>query len=63
MSTMYGGSIFIYGKIDNDVKQISSKDNLFPILTSSVQELHTMIQNQQTQINQLLEILSRNGIS
>ena len=62
MSTMYGGSIFIYGKIDNDVKQLK-KDNLFPILTSSVQELHTMIQNQQTQINQLLEILSRNGIS
>jgi len=62
MSTMYGGSIFIYGKIDNDVKQLK-KDNLFPILTSSVQELHSMIQNQQTQINQLLEILSRNGIS
>ena len=62
LSVMVGGNIFIYGKIDNDVKQLK-KDHLFPVLTSSVQELHRIIQNQQSQIDSLLEILSRNNIN
>jgi hypothetical protein len=62
LSNMYGGSIFIYGKTDEDVKQLK-KDHFLPVLTSSVQELHKIITQQQTQINTLMEILERNGIT
>jgi hypothetical protein len=62
LSTMYGGSIFIYGKTDDDVKQLK-KDHFLPVLTSSVQELHKIITQQQNQINTLMEILERNGIN
>ena len=62
LSTMYGGSIFIYGKTDDDVKQLK-KDHFLPVLTSSVQELHKIITQQQQQIDTLMEILSRNGIN
>jgi len=62
LSTMYGGSLFVYGKTDEDVKQLK-KDHFLPVLTSSVQELHKIITQQQNQINTLMEILERNGIN
>ena len=56
------GEFFIYGYEVNDFKNLN-KDHFHAITISSVQELHKKIQEQQTQINQLLEILARNNIS
>jgi hypothetical protein len=36
---------------------------LTPICIKGIQELHTIIKNQQEEINTLKEILTRNGIS
>ena len=55
-------TLYIYGECSNDINSINY--NHISVLNSgSIQELHSIIQNQQTQINQLLEILSRNRIS
>ena len=56
------GEHFIYGYMVNDFKKIS-KDHFHAITISSVQELNRKIEQQQNQINQLLEILTRNNIS
>ena len=55
------GEHFIYGYEVDDFKKLS-KDHFHAITISSVQELHRKIEQQQEQINQLLEILSRNNI-
>ena len=56
------GEHFIYGHLVDDFKKLS-KDHFHALSISSIQELHRKIEQQQTQINQLLEILARNGIS
>ena len=53
--------VFIYGYEEDTIAL--KKDYFHPIHTASIQQLHRIIQNQQTQINTLMEILERNGIN
>ena len=53
--------IFLYGKLDK--YPLLQKDYFHALHTSAIQELNRKIEKQQEQINQLLEILTRNGIN